>query len=84
VGNELAEHADAIDDREPGNEHNEHETPQPRRHCQRRASHPAVTSFEASIATAMVTTDCGVPGKSTTMPLIENHAAAPARAIAAA
>src|SRR5262245_29648177 len=48
-----------------------------------RASHPAVTSFADSIATAMQMTDTEEPGNSTTMPRIENHAAAPARAIAA-
>jgi hypothetical protein len=26
-GNDLAKHPDAVDNREPGNEHNEHETP---------------------------------------------------------
>src|SRR5258705_5141445 len=50
---------------------------------QRRASHPAVTSLADSIATAMPTTATGAPGNSTTMPRIENHAAAPARAMAA-
>src|SRR5215469_7820081 len=48
----------------------------------RLASHPAVTSLAASIATVMATTATGVPGNSTTMPLIENHAAQPASPIA--
>src|SRR6266849_4805663 len=39
----------------------------------RRASHPAVTSLAASIASAIPTTDSGAPGNSTTMPRIENH-----------
>src|SRR5262252_539326 len=48
----------------------------------RLASHPAVTSFALSIATVMATTATGAPAKSTTMPLIENHAAQPASPIA--
>src|SRR5262252_8299553 len=48
----------------------------------RLASHPAVTSFAPSIATDMATTATGAPGNSTTMPLIENHAAQPASPIA--
>jgi alkanesulfonate monooxygenase SsuD/methylene tetrahydromethanopterin reductase-like flavin-dependent oxidoreductase (luciferase family) len=49
----------------------------------RRASHPAVTSLAASIATAIATTDSGAPGNSTTMPRIENRAATAARPMAA-
>ncbi len=49
----------------------------------RLASHPAVTSLDISIATAIPTTAKGAPGNNTTMPLIENHAATVARPIAA-
>jgi hypothetical protein len=51
---------------------------------QRAASHPAVTSFTASVATAIVTTADGAPGNTTVMPWIEKNAAQPASAIAAA
>src|SRR6266852_7614936 len=50
---------------------------------QRRASHPAVTSLATSMATAMAMTEFGAPGKITTIPLIENQAAALASATAA-
>jgi hypothetical protein len=50
---------------------------------QRLESHPAVMSFANSMAQAMAMTESGDPGKSTTIPRTENHAAAPARATAA-
>src|SRR5467141_3205856 len=49
----------------------------------RLASQPAVMSLAASMATAMAITEFGEPGKRTTIPRIENQAAAPARATAA-
>src|SRR5712671_6244142 len=49
----------------------------------RLASQPAVMSLAASMAIAMAITEFGEPGKRTTIPRIENQAAAPARAIAA-
>jgi len=49
----------------------------------RLASQPAVISLAASMAIAMAITEFGEPGKSTTMPRMLNHAAAPARATAA-
>jgi hypothetical protein len=50
---------------------------------QRRASHPAVTSLAPSIASAIPTTASGAPGNNTTMPLMEEKAVVPAKAIAA-
>src|SRR5258705_13379036 len=49
----------------------------------RLASHPAVISLAASMAIAMAITEFVEPGKRTTIPRIENQAAAPARATAA-
>ena len=74
---ELGIHSGGAGNRKADNERNEGEAPDRRCIAPATASHPAVTSFAPSIASAIAITESGAPRNRTAMPLIEKKAAAP-------
>jgi hypothetical protein len=79
-GHKLRIDARGIDEGKPGHQDNQDGTPHPGRDApppgKPSRGHP---SLAPSMATAIPTADIGEPGNNTTMPRIENQAAAQAR-----